>query len=231
MNVLFEPLNKKETVSGVVLAVIYLAVSLALESLVPADRYWVQCVFILLSFCAVLWIARRFWRESLTDIPLTGKQLIWKPLLGALVCKVICLFVQDLFLLMGSVYFVSSEWGPMLWDIRGAVLEIRSEGFFWPAAITVVLLMPVVEEFIFRGVILGSLYPRSSVLAVILSVVLFAAFHTVPYLGGPDDALYYFLYTFQYIPMGLFLAWLYISTDSIFAPILMHMIYNYVLIF
>lgn len=228
MRILYLPLDKKETVWGIIIAVLYLTVGVILEWLM---LYPALCVFLLLCLAAALFLTRRFWLESLRNIPLTGKQLIWKPLLGTLGCRVLCLFIHDLFLLLGSNYFVGTEWGPMLWDIRAYFLEIATEDCFWPIAIAVVLLMPILEEFIFRGVILGSLYPRHSITAVLLSVALFTLFHALPYIGKMEDMLYIGLYAFQYIPMGLLLTWLYISTDSIIAPILMHIIINYMLVF
>lgn len=234
MNVLFLPLNKKETRWGLVIAAVYLAVSAVLET---QQLQAVQCFFVLPVFAAVVILARRFFKESFCCIPLTGKQVIWKPLLGALACKALCFLVHDLFLLLGFPYFTASDWGPMLWDIRGALLERSMQDHFWFIALVVVLLIPVVEEFLFRGVILGTLYRKNSILAVIVSVVLFALFHTLPYAAAAfytmqaDATLYLCLYSFQFIAMGLFLAWLYIGTDSIFAPIIMHIIYNYALIF
>lgn len=228
MNVLYQPLNKKETNWGLIIAAVYLVASTVLEALLLQPVQW---VLVLLAFAAVIISARRFWMQSIGNLALTGKQLIWKPLLGALACKVVCFLVHDLFLLLGFPYFVSTDWGPMLWDVRGSLLETAAEGRFWFAAVSVVVLMPIVEEFLFRGVILGNLYPNHSIIAVILSVALFAVFHTLPYIDRINDVLYLCLYAFQFIPMGLALAWLYISTDSIFAPIFMHIIFNYALIF
>ena len=234
MNVLFIPLNQKETRWGVMLAALYFCGSIALET---ARSQATHSLFLLAIFAAVCILGRRFWKESIFCIRLTGIQMIWKPLLGALACRALCFLVHDLFMMLGFRYFVSTDWGPMLWNIRVALLEKQLPENLWFIAPCVVVLIPILDEFFFRGVILGTIYPKNTVLAVGLSVVLFTALNVLPYVNsaigmlGSDAALYLCLYAFQFIPMGLALAWLYISTDSIFAPIFMHIIMNYGLIF
>lgn len=231
MNILFLPLNKKETLWGAVIAAVYLPVSFLMETLVPASRYSLVCIFALLALAAVLLCAKGFWKQSVLNISLLGKGLLLKPLLAVIVCRVLCIFLNDILLLYGFPFFVGSDWGPFLWDARGAALSLAAEYGFWLIALTAVVVMPIVEEFLFRGVIFGSLYPKHSVIAVVLTVVLFALFHTLPYLGSNDNTLYWAVYFFQHIPTALALCWLYTATDSIFAPILMHVILNAMLIF
>lgn len=229
MNILYLSLNKKETAIGFVTAAIYLSLSIFLEAVLPGEAYWILGITSLVALALVFFPNLRFWKESKINVALTGRQLIWKPLLAVLVCRIICIFIDDILLLYGAPYFVGTDWGPMLWDVRSAMLESSQNG--WLMAVALILVMPIVEEFIFRGVIFGTLYPKSSVLAIIVSVALFAAFHTAPYCFRMDDALYLSIYFFQYVPMGLFLIWLYVSTDSIFAPILMHIIMNLMIVF
>ncbi len=88
-----------------------------------------------------------------------------------------------------------------------------------------VLLVPVVEETLYRGVVFGTLYERSPVAAYIVSAAAFAALHVVSYIGSYDPV--YLLVSFvQYIPAGLCLAWAYVKADSIWAPVLMHITIN-----
>lgn len=229
MNVIFLPLKKKETLWGILIAAIYLPVSMGLEAAVPAGRYWVVCLFSAIAAAAAVLCARRFFAETLQCLRLVGKQLIWKPLLAVLLCRVICVAVNDLALFFQLPYFVSSDWGPLLWDVRSAGLSAAAQTSLLPVLVTVIVLMPFVEEFLFRGVILGNLYQKNSVLAVMVSVILFTVFHTLPYLGVVGDPAYLCCYGFQFIPMGLFLSWLYISTDSIVPPMAAHMILNAIL--
>ena len=71
-----------------------------------------------------------------------------------------------------------------------------------------VLLVPVVEETLYRGVLFGWAYGKNTLLAYALSTVLFGAIHIIGYLGvyTPLELGLSFL---QYVPAGLCLAWSY----------------------
>lgn len=88
-----------------------------------------------------------------------------------------------------------------------------------------VLLVPLTEEVLYRGLIFGSLYNRHPVLAYVISVAAFSLLHIIGYVGlyEPFHLLMCFL---QYIPAGICLAWAYARADSIWAPILIHMTVN-----
>lgn len=88
-----------------------------------------------------------------------------------------------------------------------------------------VLLVPVAEEVLFRGVVFGSIRRKSRLWAYLVSVALFAFVHVSGYLSG-GDWLRLALSFVQYIPAGLFLAWSYEKADSIFAPIVIHTAIN-----
>lgn len=90
-----------------------------------------------------------------------------------------------------------------------------------------ILLAPVVEETLFRGVVFGTIRKKSRIFAYIVSVVLFAVYHLWSYmLGGFDWTM--LLYLLQYIPGGLVLAWCYEQSRNIWAPIFLHMLINFV---
>lgn len=124
--------------------------------------------------------------------------------------------------------------------IMGAVLARFAPGFsnvnddsiigmvasdYTLTAIGTVLLAPVAEELMYRGLIFDSLYHRSPVGAFVLSTIVFAAIHVVGYIGlyRPTTLLLCFI---QYIPSGLLLGWAYVRTGSIWAPILAHIAIN-----
>lgn len=88
-----------------------------------------------------------------------------------------------------------------------------------------VLLVPVVEETLYRGLIFRCLYEKNALLGYILSTVLFAFIHVAGYIGF-YDGLTLVLCFLQYLPAGIFLAWAYVKADSIWAPILIHITVN-----
>lgn len=83
--------------------------------------------------------------------------------------------------------------------------------------ISVCLVAPVVEEVLFRGIILRGLlgnYNKAS--ALLFSSVLFSLFHI-----NPDQLFHTFV-------CGLFLGWLYIATFSLWTSVLAHILFNIV---
>ena len=88
-----------------------------------------------------------------------------------------------------------------------------------------VILVPPCEELLFRGVIFGSLYNRRPVIAYMLSTVCFSLIHVLGYIGlfSWDILALCFL---QYIPAGICLAWAYVRSGSILAPIIIHTLVN-----
>ncbi len=92
-------------------------------------------------------------------------------------------------------------------------------------SIGTVLLVPVVEEMLYRGIIFGGLFPKKPILAYLVSTALFSVIHILAYIGSfaPLQLLLCFV---QYLPAGLCLAWAYEKADSIWAPILIHIAVN-----
>ena len=93
--------------------------------------------------------------------------------------------------------------------------------------IGVVLFVPPAEELLFRGIVFGRLYPKHPILAYFLSTLVFSAIHVVGYIGSvPSDRL--MLNVLQYVPISICLARAYVESKNIFAPILIHMIINFI---
>ena len=92
-------------------------------------------------------------------------------------------------------------------------------------SIGTVVLVPIVEETLYRGLVFGKLYNRSVFAAYAVSTLVFSALHVVGYIGLYEP-LHLVLCLLQYIPAGLCLAWSYVRADSIWAPILIHMAIN-----
>ena len=90
-----------------------------------------------------------------------------------------------------------------------------------------VILVPPVEETLFRGLIFRNLYGKSRWAAYIVSILAFAIVHIIGYIGkySAVELLMAFL---QYLPAGLCLAWAYIRGNTIFAPIVIHAAINYI---
>ena len=92
-------------------------------------------------------------------------------------------------------------------------------------ALGTIVLVPITEETLYRGLIFRGLHQKSRLAAYAVSALVFAAVHVVSYIGTMDWGLLG-LSLVQYLPAGLALAWAYEKADTIWAPILMHMTIN-----
>lgn len=90
-----------------------------------------------------------------------------------------------------------------------------------------VLLAPIVEEILFRGVAFGTIRKSSRVAGYIVSSLLFALYHLWEYMlsGFSWDLV---LYLLQYIPAGIILCLCYERSKNIWGPVFLHMMINYV---
>ena len=88
-----------------------------------------------------------------------------------------------------------------------------------------IFLAPIVEEILFRGVLFGSIRPRSRIWAYIASVAAFSLYHVWQYAvidGNPATLLY----ALQYFPVSIVLAWAYERSGCIWTNIFFHMGFN-----
>lgn len=94
-------------------------------------------------------------------------------------------------------------------------MEEMLDGNLWYNLLTMSVLAPVLEEYLFRGVILNGLKSRMAPgWAVVWSSVLFAVAHLNPWQAVPAFVL------------GCFFGWVYVRTRSLWAAVLMHSFNN-----
>lgn len=91
--------------------------------------------------------------------------------------------------------------------------------------VIVVLLSPLVEETLFRGLLFGGLRGYNRVLAYVLSIFLFALYGVWQFSFVFGDWRYILLIV-QYLPAGLALTWCYDKGGSIWSSIFLHMLIN-----
>ncbi len=90
---------------------------------------------------------------------------------------------------------------------------------------TVIFFAPIVEEVLFRGGIFGFLRKYNRAAAYIVTVVAFSFYHLWAYVLQDTSNL---IYLAQYIPAGIILCRIYERDNTIWAPIGMHMLVNYI---
>jgi len=95
----------------------------------------------------------------------------------------------------------------------------------WVMIVCSVLLAPIVEETLVRGLLFGVIRPHSRVAAYIVTIVFFAVIHVWQYLLVYDIKSV-LLAALQYIPAGIALGWTYEKCNTIWGPIALHMTIN-----
>jgi hypothetical protein len=101
-----------------------------------------------------------------------------------------------------------------------AILETAAADAGGTVKAVTIFLVPIVEEVLFRGVVFGSLRPRSRARAYVISVAVFALYHVWRYaLSDPTELIY----ALQYVPVSIVLAWIYERSGTIWPGIFFHM--------
>lgn len=88
-----------------------------------------------------------------------------------------------------------------------------------------VLMAPLVEECLFRGVVFGTIRQKSRFWAYLVSVLLFSLYHVWQYALVYADARF-LLSALQYVPVSIALTYCYDRTQSIWPPVFFHMFIN-----
>lgn len=110
-------------------------------------------------------------------------------------------------------------------NINDMSIAAMRQGGFLLTAIGTVILVPVAEECLFRGLLFRGMYSQSRWAAYAVSSLCFCLPHVSAYIGSYDWAVLALCFI-QYLPAGLILAWSYEKSNTIFTPILIHTIIN-----
>lgn len=200
--------------------------------LLPSLLYWINdqlakplaeselnFLYYLVNFIAVLLIFHSFLERSLSQLFQHPIDALQAAVLG-FVAYYACFHAMDW--LIGLLR-------PGYSNYNDASIAALSRGNYFLMLIGTVVLVPPVEECLYRGLIFRNLYTKSPWAAYIISIAAFSCLHILGYIGtyNPADLIIAFA---QYLPAGLWLAWSYIKGDTIFVPILIHAAVNYITI-
>ena len=101
-------------------------------------------------------------------------------------------------------------------EITDSTAELISDIPLWLTIIVPVIIGPIVEEFIFRKLLMDKLGTYGDRLAITVSAIAFGLFH------GNLSQFFYAVF------LGFVLGYIYAKTSNIIYPILMHMLINFV---
>lgn len=214
-------LTRSETVWGtryLLFELVFLPslLSLALSFLWPvAQAVHLDFLYFSVNFAAVLWIFRHFLLDSLRH---TATNLIPSLLAAAAGFAVYQVLSIGLSVAIIGLF-------PNFYNVNDAGIAISARENLLLMSLGTIVLVPIVEETLFRGLVFGQLRRRNRVLGYVLSTLIFCAIHVIGYIGYYEP-LHLLICLIQYVPAGVVLAWTYEYSGSIFAPTLIHMTVN-----
>lgn len=187
-----------------------------LRHLTALPAVWMQNGIFAVNYICTILIFRRFLRKS------------WETFLGKLrqILVWVLLGLLGYYLVSFLFHYLTQLFYPAYRNLNDAGISQMADQNRLLMIFGTVLLVPLAEEVLFRGLLFRGLYDRKPVAAWILSVGLFSLVHIVGYLGS-YNALQLFLAFLQYLPAGLALCLVYRNTDTIIAPVLMHTLINF----
>ena len=182
---------------------------------IPMPQVYVNFLFFSANFAVVTAIFRRYLIGQLKLMSDTFGRSVGIALAGFAAYCLVSFFVQQ-FILAIDPDFTSIN------DLT--IRHLVQEDFFLMLVGTVIL-VPITEECLLRGLVFRGLYDHSPVLAWVVSIVIFSGAHLVSYIGMyPLPTM--LLCFVQYIPAGLCLACAYRLSGSLLSPILIHALVN-----
>lgn len=181
----------------------------------PLSDVRLNFLFALCNLISVVFIARRFlWRSLILAV-----RLPFRTLRAAGIAFV--LYYCTSFLLGLLIALLRPDFS----NVNDSAIAAMTRENYTLMTLEAVIMVPVVEEFLFRALLFGQVYPKRPIAAYALSTALFSAIHVVGYVGQHELG-YLALSYLQYIPAGLLLAWAYAQSGTLWAPILVHMTIN-----
>ena len=183
----------------------------------PLPQAEINFIFFFVNFMVVAIIFRRYLLSQVKLIPdLAGK------IFSTAITGFMAYWIAN-FLLMQVLFALNPEH----FSINDVTIQSLVAEDYFLMFLGSVILVPITEECLFRGLVFRGLHDRSPILAWVVSTALFSAVHIINYIGAyPFDAI--LLCFVQYIPAGVCLAGAYRLSGSLLSPILIHALVNLV---
>ena len=214
------PMKKSERILGCIYIPIHsvvlpLLLGILLSLFAPDTQPPYQMlIYYTASLILTLSIMLSFLRDSFSDL-IDG---FWRAVQAIILGYVLYRVLLWLAALLSTQIIIGSNPNTEEFD---AVAKIN----FKILLIVAVVIAPIVEEAMFRGALFGSIRQKNRIAAYIVSALVFAVYHLWDYMLF-DFKPEIIIYSIQYIPASIALAWCYERGGTIWAPILLHAAIN-----
>ena len=214
-------LSSNETICGWIYFVFYLfllpSILTAVNGMLPQrlSSTELNFAYFFINFLVVLWIFHDFLGESF-------RQVTRHPILTL---EAVILGAVAYFACTWAVEQIIPWLAPGFANANDASISSLLRGNSFLMTLGTVILVPPVEECMYRGLIFRRLYGVNKWAAYGISILAFALVHIIGFIGVYSP-LELCLAVLQYLPAGAWLAWAYVRGGTIFAPIFIHAIVN-----
>jgi membrane protease YdiL (CAAX protease family) len=219
-------LRRGEVIGGFLFWPFYLVLTGLLVSTVlglcgvTLGLYRFNLVVWILNFLAAVLIFHRFLLDSLR----TAGRSFWLFLQTAVLAVVFYFAVSWVLQSVYSLLKLTTQNG----NNDNVMDMVRAH--FPVMAVSICVLVPVVEECLCRALLFGTIRKKSRFLAYAVSMLVFAALHVWQY-ALSYSLLNIVLVTISYLPAGLALGWAYEKSGTIWTSILAHACINLITIY
>ena len=169
--------------------------------------YLLQAIYMNVAFVGIfVWYYKSISKQNLLKHPNNNTYKYFST------CVIIG--IATLFLLAGTLNYFQFFIEKIGLNISTPTIEINSFGNYLISLVSLAVIPAICEELLFRGVLVNCLKHKGPMFAVVFSSIMFAIFHFSP------------LQLIYPICFGLILGIVYLRTDNIIFPILLHFINN-----
>ena len=214
-------LRRYETVFGLIWLCVY---AFAMGSLIPAclrmlglphDAVTANKVFYVLGFLVTVLLLWQFLRDSLQAAGREPGRLLRGAFFGW------CLYM----VVQVGVGILTEELAPGLSTPNDQNIAALAAGNYPMMLAATVLLAPITEETLLRGVLFGSLREKSRIAAYVVTALVFAGMHVIPFLAETDPGTAVLCGLLYILPSAALCA-AYELGGTIWSPILTHAVIN-----
>ena len=164
-------------------------------------------------FC--IWVFRKLLMQSITQVKYRFKKTFQTALYAALFI-LICISVVNV-----AIYSIWPEFNN---GNNSSIIQMAVSSP-WSILCQTVILAPIAEECIFRGLLFTAFYHKNPIYGYVCSATVFSFVHLVGFLGSAEP-LSLLLSFIQYLPSGFILAWVLAHTNTLIGPMLTHSFIN-----
>ena len=182
---------------------------------IPITTGELNIIFFVTAFLLTLGFFGRFLWENLKNFKRELKNSLYAVLGGFGIYYVLNIAVNILIMNLMPEYS----------NVNNDNIASLTDVYYLPMFLCTVLLVPVTEEVLYRGMLFGLPWQKNRYLAYFVSTLVFSLIHMVGYIGQAPIS-YLLIGLFQYVPATIGMGYAYEKADSICAPMLIHMFVN-----